>query len=181
MPTRITNSNNLFSKLTNKDALALIEQIGSWFKDLPHLPPAITNFLVTVAPWGVGLGGFLSFVGSINHLGYGLGIGMISSLNFYAGISPVYFFLLATIQFLLAILAFAAFSYLRERKLTGWIYLFWSNVLSLIEYLLALIFVEGSILAFLLSTAIGFYVLFEIKPSYESETKKTKQEKKTNC
>lgn len=177
-------NNDLFSKLTDKDALALITKVESFFKGFPHLPKSISDFLVKITPWGVGLGGFMSLMGGISNLRHGLGFGVVSRfINLYVGVSPIYFLILAVIQFLLAVLAFKAFNYLRETKLTGWIYIFWSNILSLVEYLLTLIFMGGSTLGFLLGAVLGFYFLFEIKPSYTgkqvTKEKRAVKEKQT--
>ena len=169
----------LFNKMTDKKAIALISKVGEPFKGLPHLPQSLVDFFVSITPWGVGLGGFFSITGAITNLRFGLGMNPMSKIvNFYTGVNPLYFFLTAALQLIMAVIAFKAFSLLRTKKLEGWIYLFWSNAVALSSSVLSFIFLGGSGIGLLIGALIGYYFLFEIKPAYEVKVKKTKTKKK---
>lgn len=168
--------------MTNKSALSLIAKAEKIFTDFPHLPKSLTEFFVKITPWGVGLGAFFSAMGVITNLRLGLGMGSIGrAMNIYIGINPIYFLLTAVLQIILIVIAFKAFNLLRNRKIEGWIYLFWSNAISLVEYALTLIFLGGSAFSLLIGALIGYYLLFEMKPFYEvdkvKKTSKTKTKK----
>lgn len=164
----------LLDKMTGKEAVTLISKVEKPFKDLPHLPQSLIDFFVTITPWGIGLGGFFSITGAITNLRFGLGMNPISKfVGFYTGINPLYFFLTAALQLITAMIAFKAFSLLRERKINGWIYLFWSNVIALLSSIVGFIFLGGSGVGLLIGALIGYYFLFEIKPAYEVKKEKT--------
>ena len=168
----------MWAKMTDKKARALIAKIEGPFKGLPHLPESFIDFFAKITPWGVGLAGFLSLTGAITNLRLGLGMSPISQvLSFYTGVNPLYFFLSAALQLAMVAIAFKAFNLLRSRELEGWIYLFWSNAIALLETALGLIFLGGSGVSLVIGALIGYYFLFEIKPAYEPK-KKTEAKKK---
>ncbi len=171
----------LFTKMTDKKALVLITKIGEPFAELPHLPQSLIDFFVDIAPWGVGLGGFFSITSAITSIKFGLGMNPISKfVNFYTGVSPLYFFLTGALQLLIALIAFKAFTPLKDKKLVGWIYIFWSNIVALFSSLLGFIFINGSGVGLLIAIAISWYFLFEIKPAYAAQKKSpVKKKKKT--
>ena len=115
--------------LTGKKAQNIIARVEEPFKQLPHLPASLTNFFVKIAPWGVALGGVFSITGAIASLRLSFGMGSISKvINNYLEVSPIYFLLSAVLMLVIAFLAFKAFGPLKERKMEGWIYIFWSNI-----------------------------------------------------
>jgi hypothetical protein len=165
----------MWEKLTDKKAVAFISKIEDPFKSLPHLPKSLIDFFVKITPWGVGLGAFFSIYGAIGNLGFGLGMNRMSKIiNFYSGVNPLYFFLSATLQLMIALIAIKAFSLLRAKKLEGWIYLFWSNSMAILLSILGFVFIGGSGMGLLIGALIGYYFLFEIKPAYKAKAKKEK-------
>lgn len=164
--------------LTDKKARELIAKIEEPFKQLPHLPQSIIDFLVKIAPWGVALGGIFSITGAITNLRLGFGMSSVGRvMKYYLGVSPIYFLLSAVLMFALAFLAFKAFNPLQERKIEGWIYIFWSNVVSVLHSLLGLIFISQAGMSLIIGILLGFYLLFEIKPAYEKKEAKIKTKK----
>lgn len=162
----------MFNKMTDEKAIALISKIEEPFKGLPHLPQSLIDFFVSITPWAVGLGAFFSTTGAITNLRFGLDMNPMSKIvNFYTGVNPLYFFLTAALQLIMALIAFKAFNLLRAKKLEGWIYIFWSNAVALLSSALSFIFLGGSGMGLLIGTLIGYYFLFEIKPAYEIEKK----------
>lgn len=168
----------MWEKMTDKKARVIIAKVEEPFKSLPHLPESLVDFFVKITPWGVGLAGFLSLTGAITNIRLGLGMNPLSRvIDFYTGVNPLYFFLSAALQLVMVAIAFKAFSLLRSKKIEGWIYLFWSNAIALLETALGLIFLGGSGLSLLIGALIGYYFLFEIKPAYEPKKKVTAKKK----
>lgn len=164
--------------LTDKKALNLISKVEEPFKQLPHLPKGFVELLVKIVPWGVALGGIFSLTGAISSLRYGFGMSPVGQvMKHYLGVTPIYFILSAVLMLAMAYLAFKAFSPLKEKKMLGWIYIFWSNVVSIVHSLLGLIFLTSSGVSFIFGTIIGFYLLFELKPAYEPKKKETVKKK----
>ncbi len=171
----------MWEKLTNKKARDVIAKVGDPFKGLPHLPQYLIEFFVKITPWGVGLAAFFSLIGAFTNLRFGLGMNPISKImNLYVGVNPAYFLLTAVLQLALAALAFKAFALLRNKKIEGWIYLFWSNAIAVLEGLIGLVFLGGSGISLLFGALIGYYLLFEIKPAYEPKKKVEAKKKKTD-
>jgi len=165
--------------LTNKKAQELIAKVEDPFKQLPHLPQSITDFFVKIVPWGAALGGIFSVTGAITNFRLGFGMNTVGRvMRHYLGVNSAYFLLSAVIMLVLAFLAFKAFTPLRERKIEGWIYIFWSNIVSVIHSILGLIFISQSAIGSIVGVLIGFYLLFEIKASYEKKATKTATAKK---
>ncbi len=169
----------MWEKLTDKKARNFISKVEKSFKDLPHLPQGLVEFFVKIAPWGVGLGAFFSLTGAITNFRFGLGMSPMGRvMRYYAGgISPIYFILNGLLQLALAIIAFKAFGLLKDRKIEGWIYIFWSNAIAVLESILGFLFLGGSGMSLLVGALIGYYLLFEMKPAYEPK-KKTKKDSK---
>lgn len=49
-------------KLTDSQAMGFIDQVGSVFSSLPHLPAGVVEFLVKIAPWMALLSAVLGFI-----------------------------------------------------------------------------------------------------------------------
>lgn len=172
----------LCQTLTNDSTKKFISQIEKPFSELPHLPDSWVEFLVKIIPWGVGLSAVFSFFGALSNLRLALGRGVVNRmLQLYGGVSPAYFAMMAVFQALVFILAVKAFTPLRERQLKGWILLFWSNALALLESLVVFFFLNGSATSMVIGTLLGYYLLFEVKKAYEPEkvAKKTSKTKKS--
>jgi hypothetical protein len=166
----------MWKKLTDKKALKLITKIEEPFKQLPHLPQSLIDFFVKIAPWGVGLGAFFSLTGAINSFQFAFGMGTLSRvMHYYAGINSSYFIIMGILQLALTVLAVKAFNPLKEKKLKGWVYLFWSNTVAIIEFVVGMIFIGGSGFGMALFILMGFYLLFELKPAYEQKAESTKK------
>jgi len=170
---------SVFDQLTSKAAMKFISQLEGFFKGLPHLPKSWVKFLVKVTPWLILLGGLINLLGGISSLSIGAGMNSVSRMmNPFLKISPVYFILSGLISLTLAFLAFKAFTPLQDRKLMGWIYIFWASILSAVQSILAIIFSVAGVVGSALGILIGLYVLFEIKGEYDGK-KVAKKEKKT--
>ncbi|MBW7955655.1 hypothetical protein H3C66_02880 [Patescibacteria group bacterium] len=156
-------------KLTDAKAMGFIDQVGDVFKGLPHLPSSIVDILVKIAPWLALLGGVLGLIA-------GPLIGILGSLGSIMTLSPYFMFVtIVTMVVTLAnsILLLMAFSPLRQQMMRGWVFLFWAQLLSVVDIVLSLLQGQtASIVGGLIGLAIGFYILFEIRGSYKGSPKK---------
>lgn len=158
-------------KLTNQPALDLIAKVENVFKGLPHIPPDWRDFLVKIAPYGALIGGALSIFGGISSFGLGRWFG---SWGYYLRLaSPgasVYFIISGIVMVASGALMLLAYKPLEQRQLKGWIYGFWVAVANLAVNILGAFLLYGTNLFSFVWIAVGFYLLFEIKLSYSSQT-----------
>lgn len=155
--------------LEHPQALKLIDQLGEYFKDLPHLPPKVLKFLVKILPILALIGGVLSLFSSFSMLSILFGYG---SLMRYSGafFGPGYY-LLTIISLVLMVstgaILLMAFKPLKEGQQLGWLYLFYSTVLSILSSLISATFSMPSLLWALIWIAIDLYLVFELRASYK--------------
>ena len=155
-------------QLTGKEAQSFVGKFEAVFKGLPHLPKGIIDFIVSISPWLAGLGGIGSIYGGLTGLVFSQRrAGMWQYVRAYSGIGNGYFIATAIFSLLTGALMLMAFTPLKNRKLTGWMYLFWVNILGIIQSLMSMVFGYGGLMGVLLSAAVGFYILFEVKKSYK--------------
>src|SRR3972149_5746654 len=132
-----------------------ISQMEEWFSKLPPLPSNWRDVIVNITPWLALIFGIIGVLGSLAAVGVltflapfvvlGGGIGVASG-----GIIGA---VLALVASILLVLAFPG---TRDRKMSGWRLLFWSEVVSVISGIVA--FSAGGVVGAL----IGFYILFQI-------------------
>ena len=159
----------LISSLTSKPVTETIDKLEPAFKGLPHLPKSLVEFLVSITPWLVGLGGVLNIFSGLGLLSNWLGWGMSWWMKL-AGLSPVYFLFAGVLQILGGVVLLLAFNPLKMRQMAGWILLFVSLVISLTQNLVGLLFSYtsgNSLFGTLFGLLIGLYVLFEFKDFYK--------------
>lgn len=159
----------LLDRLTDSQAMDFIDKVGKLFKDLPHIPKHYAEGLVNVAPWFAILMALLSLVA-----GPLLSIFSFTSLLLLNPVFSLAIFVAAIISIINMVLLFLAFAPLKKRLLVGWIYLFWVNVLGLIEVTFRLLVGQSSLITILFA-ALVMYLLFEMKPLYH-RTKPAKAE-----
>ena len=156
------------NQLTGKEAQGFVGKFEAVFKGLPHLPKGIVDFLVSVSPWLAGLGGIFGVYGGLTSLFFSQRRGaMWQYVKAYSGVGSGYFIATSIISLLTGALLLMAFGPLKNKKLNGWMFLFWANILSLIQSIVSLVFGYGGLMGILIGAAIGFYILFEIKKSYK--------------
>lgn len=156
------------NNLTNKQAQSLIKPLEKSFKSLPHLPRGIVDFIVGITPWLVLLGGVFSVLGAVSLLlsSFTTSTFMGQFMRYYQ-YSRSYFLVSSISELIMGGLLLLAFKPLQNRKIAGWMLLFWVNVVSLVHQGFTLFMGYHSILGFVISAVIGFYLLFELKPSYK--------------
>lgn len=139
--------------LTNKKIINLIDQVGEYFKDLPHLPENIKNFLIKIAP-------FLALIGGI--------LSLVSALTFFSGFIFYLPNLLTSILDLAsAVFLLMAFKPLKEGNFLGWLYLYYSTLVSLIAGFIGVSYAPMSLIWTLIWLVIDLYLLYEIRNGFK--------------
>lgn len=157
----------MLEQLTNDSSLKFIAQIEKIFKDLPHLPKNITEILVKIAPFFAILGGILSVLSSLSMLAAGSSQNMMGAwYPMYGRQHSLYFYVTAVLSIAAGALMIMAYKHLKERKLMGWILIFWAEIISILQSVVGLILLGSGVIGAILSIAIGLYILFEMKPFY---------------
>lgn len=155
------------SMLTDAKARGLVAQIEEPFRKLPHLPQGLVNFLVSIAPWLVGLGGLFSLFGGISSILNSSNSAMWGWVAPLVQINPTYFILTGIVSILMGILYLLAFAPLRRREIEGWLFMFWAAILGIVQSLIGVAFAFTNIVGVVIMTLIGFYILFELKKEYK--------------
>lgn len=161
-------------------------------KKAPQLPEGGRNFLVQYGPYFVLVGGILSLFGAwglwnsarqvnqlvdwANELSRTYGGQTVPTTHF-----TVWVWMAMAVLLVEAALYILAFSPLKARDKKGWNYLFYAALLS-IGYSVVLLFVDGygvgGFLGGLIGAAIGFWILFQVRPKYLKPTSEAKPAKK---
>lgn len=131
----------------------------SWFKPLPKLPANIVDFLVMIAPWLSLIFGIMGVLGALAAFGVWNAVGPYAM---YWGAGRAGLWQVVIIGGLISsVLSILAFPGLRDRKLQGWTLIFWSQIVSVAAA------VFGMNIGGIIGAAIGFYILFQVKPRYK--------------
>ena len=135
---------------------------------IPHLPQKIKNFIIAIVPWLALVGGIISSMAVL--LSFVLAVLSLIALDLNLILSMTGSLLLILLNMLFLIKSFKP---LRKKDATGWIYLFWANVLGLINSIINIVVGDitgvSSIALTLILTLLGFYLLFEIGSDYTYE------------
>lgn len=159
------------------------EKLSGLFKDLPKLPESSKESLVQIWPWLALIGGlvqlwaawalkeltdvtnsYVDFANSISqaYLGKTVGLSGMDKTVIYAGI------IILAVD---AVILLMAFSPLKTRLRKGWDLLFLASLLNA-GYGVVSIFMHGrgfgSFIGSLVGSAIGLYLLFQVKDKYKT-------------
>lgn len=143
-----------------------------------HLPVSAKEGLVKALPWLALIVGAFMLYGAywtyqaasyVNDLSYTL-----NQLSVAFGQAPVASplnsaMLWLTLALLVAeaVMMFMAYSGLKEKQKRGWNLLFWASLLSLVVGLAQLFaYGFGGLLSYLLGSAVGLYLLFQVRSYY---------------
>jgi len=147
-----------------------MQQLETFFEDLflkkigYQLPASAKETLVKVAPWItliilvlsipaiLAVFGLGSFVGSM-----GLAFGVTLGFRYYLGIAVL------AVQ---AVLMAMSISGLIKREMKGWRLVYYSSLVSVVYGIISAYGV-GSVIWSLLGSAIGLYILFQVKSYYK--------------
>lgn len=154
----------MLTQLTDQKAIDLAEKVGKVFEGVPHLPKGLVDFLVKIAPWLVLLGGALSVLGGLSSIvGNSFNQALLSD---FIGISRTYFVVTGIFSLILGALYLMAFKPLKEFEKEGWMYLFWAQIVGVVQSVFMMVYVGGGFLGTVIGLIIGFYLLYEVKKSY---------------
>ncbi len=143
-----------------------MDQLEKFLEDLftkkinYQLPEKAKETIVKIAPWVVLIVIFLSLPAVFAILGLGsfvTGLGGFSS-RYYLGV------VVLIVQVILMIMAFGP---LQKREFKGWRYVYYSDLVSVV-YALFSSYNLGSFIWSLLGSAIGLYILFQVKSHYRT-------------
>jgi hypothetical protein len=140
-----------------KDIVSTLEDL---FAKVPSLPEQARVILFKITPWLALVFGGLGVLGSLIAIGVMTAIIPLAAMNgsYQAVGGSVIMPILSLIS---SGLVLAAAPGLFKKKYSGWILLFWSEVVGVVE---SVIFISiGGVLGAL----IGFYLLFQIKSYYK--------------
>lgn len=158
--------------LSQNKLVTYIKNFDRLFSKLPNLPDFLPKFLLTISPWLALISGILGIIaGPIMALLGLLSLVTLKPLIILSYISS------AVIMILNTFLMFKAFKPLKHKSLQGWIYIFWSEILWLINGLIETLTGEQIWWVLLISNFIGFYLLFEMKRIINQKQSNKKAEK----
>ena len=167
---------NLFQKtFANEKVATFIGSLDRFFIKLPHLPKKVRLFISKVIPFLVLTFGIIGLLASLLS-GFFLVLAIIAwDTVVLLEIASGFLLVLLDTMFLLK-----AFKPLRAGDATGWIYLFWAQMLEVINFVIRTVNGETNVWLGLGTILLSFYLLFEIGQFYvyKRETGNVEQVKK---
>jgi hypothetical protein len=158
----------LLDNLTGKEAMNLIATVEQPFKNVPHLPKGLMDFLVKIVPWLAGLGGIMNIVSALEMFNNAVNPrSTFSLLADLVSVNPTYYWVAGVLSLLSGALLLMAFKPLQARAFKGWVYLFWVNMLGIAMSVASIFLISGSWVGTVVGILIGLYILFEFKPYYK--------------
>ncbi|TDB67944.1 hypothetical protein [Arundinibacter roseus] len=140
--------------------LPLENEVRNVFSKFPAFPEGLTEFLVTLAPWGALIGAFLGVLAFLSLLGLGSLATFISiGTNSYGSTWQMWVGIIGV--GINAVIYILAFQPLRARSIKGWTLMYYAFLVNLAVSLISLNFI-GLVLSFL----IGGWILYQVRPKY---------------
>lgn len=138
----------------------LIPALGEWFDKLPALPKNARDVLVKLAPWLALIFGIIGVVLSIAATGFLTVLSPVMVLGGGFGVAAggIVGAVLALVSSALLLMAYPG---LRDRKMAGWRWLFWSQAVSVVSSVVGL-----NLVGAIVGALIGFYLLYQVKSYY---------------
>jgi hypothetical protein len=160
------------------------KKLADVFKDLPALPKSSKELLAQIWPWLALVGGLMQLFAALaiwrllswtnrweelgdfysRTIGVDVGPSLMDKTAIYIGVA---------ILLVDAVILLMAFSPLRARVRRGWDLLFLAALLN-VAYSVVSIFIDGrgfgSFVFSLLGSAVGFYLLYQVKALYTGKT-----------
>lgn len=151
------------------------------FKDLPHLPESTRSGLASIWPWLALIGGVLQLFAAMalyRLADYASGLyDLANSLSVYYGVQNVgptsfdktIIYLGVAVLAVEAVILLMAFPKLQKRQKAGWNLLFLGALINVVYSVLQIFTYNrgmGSFVMSLIGSALGFYLLFEVKGKF---------------
>jgi len=157
---------------------SLEDQLVTVFKDLPELPKGIKDALVQWWPYIALALGILQLLAAIALFGLVTAASVVITYagavtgTAYSGLSLIAAYAGIALLVVDAVIFFMAFSPLTKKLKRGWDLLFLSTIINVV-YGISQVFIGyrgvGSLLGSLVGTAVGLYLLFQIRDRYTSK------------
>ncbi len=161
---------NLFQKIfANQKIALLISSLDKFFIKLPHLPKKLRLLISRFVPFLALIFGLIGLVASI-LAGSFVVLGLLAGEWGFLAENAFNF----GITLLSALLLLKSFKPLRAGNAVGWIYLFWSEILEVINLIVRTINQESGLIWNLVIIILSFYCLFEIGQFYVYKKEKEK-------
>lgn len=153
---------NLFQQtFANEKVAGMIGSLDRFFIKLPHLPKKVRLLINKVVPFLALAFGLVGLIATL-ITGFFLLLALMSlDVEILWSISGSFMLVLFSTLFLLK-----AFKPLRQGNAVGWIYLFWAQILEVINFVINSFTVESNFWLGLVSLIVSFYLLFEIGQFY---------------
>lgn len=138
-----------------------VKMLGDWFAKLPPLPTNVKDILVKIAPWLALIFGILGVLTAVAATGLMAVLSPMIALGGGVGVATggLVGAILALVSSVLMLMSYPG---LRDHKMPGWKWSFYSQAVSVVGSVVAL-----NLVGALLGALIGFYLLFQIKSYYK--------------
>ena len=157
--------------------------LEKWLEDvnkkLPQIPARGKEVLAKITPWLALIGGILTLLGSWSFWQTGQYMDQYTNvLNQWSTVTGqalttptlgLTWYLLLVVMVVEAVVLLVAFPRLKDGKRSGWKLLFYLAILSLVLGILYIFtpgYGGGSFIGTLIGSAIGFYLLMQIRPHF---------------
>lgn len=146
-------------KSMNMDSI--MKMLEDWFAKAPALPPNAKEVLVKIAPWLALIFGILGILAAVSATGLLAVLSPLMVLGGGVGLAAggLVGALLGIVSSVLLLMAYPG---LKDRKMAGWKWSFYSEAVSIVASVVAL-----NLVGAVIGALIGFYILFQIKSYYK--------------
>jgi hypothetical protein len=141
----------------------IVKTLEDLYKNVPNLPNNIREALAKIAPILSLVFGILGILSGV----FAVTASPIAAFGGYHAGSMVFLTGLLTIAS--SALMLAAYPKLKKNQYTGWTYLFWAECINIVSSLVGGLFTNpvSTLIGAVIGAAIGFYILFQIKPYFK--------------
>ena len=150
---------------TKSNPLAQLEStLEEYFgKKAPALPQGVKDFIVKIAPYLTIIGLILTIPAILLLVGLGSFATVLAPIGGAQSVTSVPTMWVGILLLIpVVVLEAMAVPGLFAKKISGWRYVFWAQLISLVSNL-----VQLNIIGAIIGAIIGFYFLFQIKNSYK--------------
>ncbi len=133
--------------------------LEDFFKKMPPLPPNAVDAIFKITPWLALIFGILGVIGALSAFGI---LTALSPFAMMAGAHNWGLGIFAAVGWLVSsVLMLIAYPGLKAGKMNGWNMLFWSEAVNVVASVI------GISISSIIGAAIGFYLIYQIKPKYK--------------
>lgn len=171
-------SKAILNMVKNSPVSMVADSMAGVFSQLPHLPKGFQNFVTMISPWAAGLIGVLSLLSAVMLtpalFAVNSAVMMYGAPNALSLGMPYYLFAIV-FMVTIGVLYLAAFPALKAKSYDGWLAIFAGNLISAIYMFVPYVLfpqAAGNLVWSIISTALGFYVWFDVRPMFKGTADK---------